>query len=715
MTRHPWALRWSTLLLAAALAGAAVPAGAQTQPGPEIAISSAQYPGTTASVAPLAGGGFVVVWRSAFSVVARRLDASGIPQGPDFVVSAAASGAPAVAAHPSGRYLVAWSGNGGIVGRLYDASGAPATPETLLVPGALSPPRVSASASGYVVAWANPTVFARLFDPMLSPRTGALTVSAGTAADVACRGDGSCFVAFMTTDPSFALLLKVALLDANGTLVNLATAANAIGFLPYADMPRVAAGATTTVVSWHNWSQLCGGGAVSWCTISDNGTWGRRIDAAGNPLGSGPFKVNVYDPGWQEEGAVAVLPSGRFAVAWSSVPRYDGCSMSPNCTPPPRPAPQDGSAAGTYGRLFDAAGADVGGGEFRINATTAGDQLRPAVAADGSGFFVAFESAGAIVGRRYAATLQPGRLDVDPTDEMFSDGNGVLENWEAVVLAPAWRNETGTAQALTTHVSSVAGPPGPTYEVVQPHADYGIVPHGAERNCFATGLCASVAVYGARPAEHWDAQFTETSAPGTLFAPRTRVLHVGDSFLDVPRSSPFYRFVETVFHHDAMPPCAPGYFCPFFEVTRETMAPAVLKAASPGFTPPPCVPGGERFLDVPASSPYCPWIEELARDRVVAGCGGGNYCPQAAVSRETMAVYLLLTREGTGYVPPACTAPVFADVPASSPFCRWIEELARRGIVAGCGGGNYCPFLSVARDQMSVFVSATFGLLLYAP
>jgi len=39
-----------------------------------------------------------------------------------------------------------------------------------------------------------------------------------------------------------------------------------------------------------------------------------------------------------------------------------------------------------------------------------------------------------------------------------------------------------------------------------------------------------------------------------------------------------------------------------------------------------------------------------------------------------------VAKEGDGYVPPACTAPVFTDVPASSPFCRWIQELANRGV-----------------------------------
>jgi hypothetical protein len=56
-----------------------------------------------------------------------------------------------------------------------------------------------------------------------------------------------------------------------------------------------------------------------------------------------------------------------------------------------------------------------------------------------------------------------------------------------------------------------------------------------------------------------------------------------------------------------------------------------------------CVPGQEMFNDVPASSPFCPWIEELARRGITGGCGGGNYCPSASVTRAQMAVFLVRT------------------------------------------------------------------------
>jgi hypothetical protein len=130
-----------------------------------------------------------------------------------------------------------------------------------------------------------------------------------------------------------------------------------------------------------------------------------------------------------------------------------------------------------------------------------------------------------------------------------------------------------------------------------------------------------------------------------------------------------------------------------------------------GYQPPACTT--PMFADVPASNPFCRFIEELARRNVVGGCGGGNFCPSAAVSREQMAVFVLRTLDPT-FTPPPCEPPhLFGDVDETNPFCPWIEELARRQVVTGCGGGNYCPTLAVTREQVSVFITVTFGLTLY--
>ena len=50
------------------------------------------------------------------------------------------------------------------------------------------------------------------------------------------------------------------------------------------------------------------------------------------------------------------------------------------------------------------------------------------------------------------------------------------------------------------------------------------------------------------------------------------------------------------------------------------------------------------FLDVPPSHVFHTFVIKLARDGITAGCGGGNYCPNTPVSRAQMAVFLLASK-----------------------------------------------------------------------
>jgi hypothetical protein len=52
----------------------------------------------------------------------------------------------------------------------------------------------------------------------------------------------------------------------------------------------------------------------------------------------------------------------------------------------------------------------------------------------------------------------------------------------------------------------------------------------------------------------------------------------------------------------------------------------------------------------------------------------------------------------------------FTDVPTTSPQFRFVEALVGAGITAGCGGGNYCPDAPITRGQMAVFLASALGL-----
>ncbi len=61
-------------------------------------------------------------------------------------------------------------------------------------------------------------------------------------------------------------------------------------------------------------------------------------------------------------------------------------------------------------------------------------------------------------------------------------------------------------------------------------------------------------------------------------------------------------------------------------------------------------------------------------------------------------------------VSPAPGAATFNDVPVSDGAFRYIEALVASGVTAGCGGGNYCPDAFLTRRQMAVFLSKALGL-----
>ncbi len=181
-------------------------------------------------------------------------------------------------------------------------------------------------------------------------------------------------------------------------------------------------------------------------------------------------------------------------------------------------------------------------------------------------------------------------------------------------------------------------------------------------------------------------------------------------FWDVPFGSPYRPFINTVAKNGITAGCGSGNYCPDSPVTRAQMAVFVLRGEhGSAYVPPPAT--GTVFSDVPASGFAAAWIERLAAEGITAGCGGGLFCPNLAVTRAQMTVFLLRAKFGPTYVPPPATG-IFADVPVSDPFAKWIEKLYTLGITAGCGTAplRYCPSANVTRAQMAVFLVTTFAL-----
>jgi hypothetical protein len=698
-------------MLASALASAQIPLG------PEFQVDTGAFPDpfpyfdTSRSAAMAPNGDFVVVWTTGdniavMDVVARRFDALGVARGPEFLVNTDTAGTQydqAVGMDGDGDFVVVWTGPLGVDGRRFDSAGTPLGAE-FPVSGGFEPSIAVAPDGSFVVVWmvgspagSNNEVFGRRYDAGGVPVGAEFQVNTYTTGNqrrptVAGDAAGN-FVVVWESYSAQPVVNPIAVgrrysaagVPVGGEFMVSSSASD------YQRRPIVASGRDgSSVVAWR------GLGA------NNPGVFARRFDAAGNPVGL-DFRVEQHTTAFAGTPDIAVDAQGDFVITW-----WYG-------------QPVDGSGNGVFARRFHSSGSATGT-EFRINSYATGNQWLPSIAGDPTGNFVVAwfsdqNGADGVFAQRYAGGPSPAGLLVDYQADTFSDGNGVLEPNEDVKVAPAWLNGESAALTLAGALFSYGGPgpighyPPPT----DPVATYGTVNPGETRSCVPGADCYGIAVLdiGSRPAMHWDARMEERLAPVSLAAEKTWTLHVGDSFDDVPRASVFYRFVETLLHRGVTGGCTASEYCPSFLASREQMAVFVLVAKDgAGNVPSACTT--PVFADVPASSAFCPWIEELARRGVVAGCGGGNYCPTDPVTREQITVFVLATKD-PGVVPPACGAPLFNDVPASSPFCRWIEEMARRNVVTGCGGGNYCPASPVTREQMAVFISAGFGLQLYGP
>ena len=189
---------------------------------------------------------------------------------------------------------------------------------------------------------------------------------------------------------------------------------------------------------------------------SESAVVGQRFDRLGTPRGA-EFVVNTFTTGTQSYPAVAVDASGRFVITW----RSNG---------------QDGDNYGIFARRFDTAGTPLGVSEFRVNATTTGNQSGPAVAYGPNGDFVVvweslgqdgsywglfgrrFDSSGGAVGTEFPVNTHTTSSQRRPVVAVAPDGTFVVV-WQSF-------GQDGSSYGVFARRFDTAGSPtGPEFRV----------------------------------------------------------------------------------------------------------------------------------------------------------------------------------------------------------------------------------------------------------
>ncbi|HEV7241504.1 MAG TPA: S-layer homology domain-containing protein [Thermoanaerobaculia bacterium] len=194
-------------------------------------------------------------------------------------------------------------------------------------------------------------------------------------------------------------------------------------------------------------------------------------------------------------------------------------------------------------------------------------------------------------------------------------------------------------------------------------------------------------------------------------ATATALHPVPQRFADVATNHPFHGQIEFFAQAGITSGCSAGLYCPNAPVTRGQMAVFLERTMKASNWPPP--PATGLFTDVPPGTLFRDFIEALKNDGITSGCGPTTYCPNAAVTRGQMAVFVLRARCGSIYLPNMPGSQTFSDVPLSHAFVRFIQKLYSLGITSGCASNplRYCPDQAVTRGEMAVFVERTYPLL----
>ena len=176
------------------------------------------------SVAPIPGGGFLVVWQGGdannWGVFGRRYDAAGVAQGGEFQINTYTTGAQygaSASVGPDGRFVVSWMSNDasllGVFARRYDAAAVAQGPEfrlNVFTTTTQWQPSVAATANGgFVAAWegaqqdssGSDGIFVRRYDAAGNPEGPEVQANVFTTADqetpaIAAQPDGRFVVAW---------------------------------------------------------------------------------------------------------------------------------------------------------------------------------------------------------------------------------------------------------------------------------------------------------------------------------------------------------------------------------------------------------------------------------------------------------------------------------------------------------------------------------------
>ena len=177
------------------------------------------------------------------------------------------------------------------------------------------------------------------------------------------------------------------------------------------------------------------------------------------------------------------------------------------------------------------------------------------------------------------------------------------------------------------------------------------------------------------------------------------------TFADVPMTHPYWQDIEVLYANGYTAGCStsPLNFCPDQIMDRVQAAVFMMRGSfGAGYGP---NPTANLFQDNWTPGTWArPWAEAMRETGLTTGCQLSPllYCPWQQLPREQAMIFALKLKYGNGYLPPAATGTVFADMTDPNYYATpWAEQAYADELIQSCGtsGGKpmICPATLVTR------------------
>lgn len=218
---------------------------------------------------------------------------------------------------------------------------------------------------------------------------------------------------------------------------------------------------------------------------------------------------------------------------------------------------------------------------------------------------------------------------------------------------------------------------------------------------------AALDLVGARP----QPDFVPGASPRSIDdgCPIDRVFR--GRFTDVPHADLHGRAIDCVAWWGISTGTTLSTYAPGSTVTRAQMATFIGRTINE-IDPvrlPLSPPNAFTDDDGAAHRPHHVWINRLAAVGIVKGTRAGRYDPDAPVSREALATFLVRAHDHLASPDLAPSGPYFSDN-TSPTHGGNVDKAASVGLTSGTAPGRYSPGLSLRRNQMASFLARLVDL-----